>query len=169
MLSRASRCDFTSEGHKVAAYSWGDGPPVLLVHGWGGHAGHLADFVAPIVEAGFRAIAIDLPAHGRSGGRLSSLVHFGTAIIVAAHRFGPLHGIVAHSLGGAGVIRAVIGGLSAGRVVLLAPPAQFNDFWRLFRRSLGMPDAVWGAWWRYPNAGSACRSPRFTRASAPRK
>ncbi|WP_088342866.1 MULTISPECIES: alpha/beta fold hydrolase [Rhodomicrobium] len=143
ILSRAERHDFTSEGHKVAAYSWGDGPPVLLVHGWGGHAGHLAEFVAPIVAAGHRAVAIDLPAHGASGGRLSSIVHFGTAIIVAAHRFGPLHGVVAHSLGSAGLIRAILGGLAPGRVVLIAAPAQFHDYWGLFRRSLGVSDAVW--------------------------
>lgn len=171
LLSRASRHDFTSEGHKVAAYGWGDGPTVLLVHGWGGHAGHLAEFVAPIVEAGFRAVAIDLPAHGRSGGRLSSVVHIGTAITVAAHRFGPLHGVVAHSLGGAGLIRAVIGGLAAGRVVLLAPPAQFNDYWQLFRKSLGMPNAVWehmveiSERWLgvpFPEVHSAFGAPRMT-------
>ncbi len=132
-----------SMGLKLATYSWGEGPSVLLVHGWGGHAGHLAELIGPITEAGFRAVAIDLPAHGQSEGRLSSLVHFGNAINAAAHRFGPFHGVIAHSLGAAGLIRAFLGGLAADRVVLLAPPAQFNDYWRFFRNGLGMSDAVW--------------------------
>src|SRR5713226_3654916 len=37
----------------LATWRWGDGPTVLLVHGWGGHAGRLASFVGPLTEAGF--------------------------------------------------------------------------------------------------------------------
>ncbi len=80
------------DGRKFAAYSWGDGPTVLLVHGWSGNAGQMAEFVAPLTRAGFRAVAIDLPAHGASGGGLSSVVHFARAIWAAAEHFGPVHG-----------------------------------------------------------------------------
>ncbi|MGZ5446135.1 MAG: alpha/beta hydrolase [Thermoanaerobaculia bacterium] len=49
------------------AWSWGEGPAVLLVHGWGGHAAQFQSFVEPLVRAGFRAIAFDAPSHGSSG------------------------------------------------------------------------------------------------------
>ena len=145
VLGRSDQLMLDLDGHKVAAYSWGEGPTVLLVHGWSGHSGQMAEFVAPLNRAGFRAVAIDLPAHGASGGGLSSLVHFDKAIRAAAEQFGPLHAIVSHSLGGGGVIQAFLGGVKANRAVLLAPPAQFHDYWGLFRSRMGMSHAVWRA------------------------
>ena len=56
----------TWSGHRIAGESWGDGPPVYLVHGWGGCRAHLGVFVKPLVEAGHRVIAFDLPSHNES-------------------------------------------------------------------------------------------------------
>lgn len=53
-------------GHLIAGESWGDGPAVYLVHGWGGCRAHLGVFVKPLVEAGNRVIAFDLPSHNAS-------------------------------------------------------------------------------------------------------
>lgn len=145
VLGKADQSMLDLDGRKLAAYSWGEGPTVLLVHGWSGHAGQMAEFVEPLTRAGFRAVAIDLPAHGASGGGLSSVVHFTRAIWAAAQHFGPVHGIVSHSLGAGGVIQAFLGGVKAKRAVLLAPPAQFHDYWGLFRSRMGMSHAVWRA------------------------
>ena len=48
-----------------AAGSRGAGDPVLFLHGFGTSA-HLWRYVIPRVPAGHRAIAVDLPGHGRS-------------------------------------------------------------------------------------------------------
>jgi pyruvate dehydrogenase E2 component (dihydrolipoamide acetyltransferase) len=40
--------------------------PVLLVHGWGASLYMWRGWLAPLVAAGFRAIAVDLPGHGLS-------------------------------------------------------------------------------------------------------
>ncbi len=145
VLRQADRSTLDVMGHKACAYSWGSGPAVLLMHGWGGHAGHMTEFVAPLTQAGYRAVAVDAPAHGCSEGRLSSVVHFAAAMQAAADTCGPLHGIVAHSFGAAGAVRALHSGLSVNGVVFLAPQASFNGYWQLFRRSLGMADADWQA------------------------
>jgi pimeloyl-ACP methyl ester carboxylesterase len=145
VLAKAEPITLHVDGRKLAAFSWGEGPLVLLVHGWSGHAGQMAEFVAPLTKTGFRAVALDLPAHGMSGGRLSSVIHFSRAIRVAAEHLGPVHGIVSHSLGGGGVIQAFLGALKANRAVLLAPPAQFHDYWELFRSRMGMSHDVWRA------------------------
>src|SRR4051812_32351681 len=41
------------EGLKLAVYEWGtgQGPKVLLAHGWGGRAAQLAPLVKPLLEA----------------------------------------------------------------------------------------------------------------------
>src|SRR3954465_12098288 len=47
------------DGHRVSDEKWGGGPLVYLVHGWGGEGPHLAMFVKPLVEAGYRVVAFD--------------------------------------------------------------------------------------------------------------
>ena len=54
------------DGHRIAGEEWGEGPPIYLVHGWGGQRPHLAVFVKPLVEAGYRVVAFDLPSHNES-------------------------------------------------------------------------------------------------------
>jgi pimeloyl-ACP methyl ester carboxylesterase len=128
---------------RVQAYCWGEGPTVLLLHGWGGHAGQMTEFVAPLTNAGYRVIALDAPAHGRSAGRLSSIVHFADAIQAAASTFGPLHAIVAHSLGAAATVYILGKGLPLQRAVFIAPQADLTGYWTLFREALGVSDDVW--------------------------
>src|SRR5688500_1442660 len=57
----------------LQAWSFGEGPAVLLVHGWGGRGTQLRSFVDPIVRSGRRAILFDAPGHGGSGGGMASL------------------------------------------------------------------------------------------------
>lgn len=130
-------------GERVAGYAWGEGPTMLLVHGWGGHAGQMTPLVGPAVAAGFRAVAIDLPGHGESTGRVSSLVHFAAAIERAAALWKPVSGLAAHSFGAAACTYAMSRGLQVGRAVFFAPPARFDSFWARFRAGVGVSDEVW--------------------------
>src|SRR6185503_233681 len=43
-------------GYELATWSWGEGPAVLLAHGWEGHAGQMARFASRLVTRGFRAV-----------------------------------------------------------------------------------------------------------------
>jgi pimeloyl-ACP methyl ester carboxylesterase len=131
-------------GERVAGRAWGEGPTVLLAHGWGGHAGQMTPLVGPVVAAGFRAVAIDLPGHGESSGRVSSLVHFAAALERAAALWRPVSGLVAHSFGAAACTYAMSRGMAVGRAVFFAPPARFDSFWARFRMGVGVSDEVWG-------------------------
>ena len=64
----------------LSVSSWGDGPVVLLQHGWGGRSEDLAAFVRSLLDPGFSVIAPDAPGHGRSGGGDSSIVAFADAL-----------------------------------------------------------------------------------------
>jgi len=83
----------------IALYSWGVGPVIILVHGWSGRGLQLAAFAAPLVAAGFRVIAFDAPGHGRSPGNRTNIFNFQQVLSDIAIKFGPVHGIVAHSFG----------------------------------------------------------------------
>lgn len=143
VLDRGERFTLEVRGRRVAGHAWGAGPAVLLVHGWGGHSGQMTPLVAPLVAAGCRAIAIDLPAHGDSAGRLSSLIHFAAALERATALWQPLRGLVAHSFGAAACTYALSRGLAVDRAVFFAPPARFDSFWDRFRAGTGISDDVW--------------------------
>src|SRR6201999_2421848 len=94
------------EDASLAVYRWGDGPSVLLVHGWGGSAGQMTAFGEPLREAGFSVVAFHAPGHGASTGSWLAIPRFAAALAAVARFHGPLHGIIAHSLGGPAALMA---------------------------------------------------------------
>src|SRR3954463_8216648 len=69
VLARGERFEMAAHGGRVVGRAWGAGPAVLLVHGWGGHAGQMTPLVDPIVAAGYRAVALEPPGPGGAAGR----------------------------------------------------------------------------------------------------
>lgn len=129
--------------HKVGGWSWGEGPSMVLVHGWGGHAAHMTAFVSPLVAAGYRVVALDMPGHGSSSVGRSSIVHFAAALKELNLRIGPTHGLIAHSLGAAASLYAIALGMSVRRAVFFAPPARFEPMWERVQREYGIPSNIW--------------------------
>jgi pimeloyl-ACP methyl ester carboxylesterase len=121
---------------RLAAWSWGEGPTVALAHGWNGNAAQLSSFIRPLVDAGFRVVAFDQPAHGHSSGRRTTLLGMAEALQSIAHEVGPLHAVVAHSLGAASTALALFDNLPAARAVLIAPPADPVHFARRLAATL---------------------------------
>ncbi len=118
----------STEEHEIAAWSWGRGPAVLLVHGWAGYGAQLVNFVEPLVRAGFRAVTFDMPGHGASTGRELTVIDMSRAIRA-----------VAQVLGGTAAIWALRNGLEAKRLVLLAPAAEPTHFALALATAIGLP------------------------------
>ena len=82
----------------------GTGPNVLLVHGWGSRASHLALLARYIANNGFRAVVFDGPAHGNSkkikGKDLSNMFEICRAISCVANSIGTIFAVLGHSIGG---------------------------------------------------------------------
>lgn len=123
-LSGATRLAVDHCGTALAAWAWGEGAPVLLLHGWESRASHMAAFAPELVQAGFRAIALDAPAHGESPGEVTDVVDYGTAVAAAAAQFGPLAAVIAHSLGSAAALHAYAHGVRVQASVQLCGPAS---------------------------------------------
>jgi pimeloyl-ACP methyl ester carboxylesterase len=138
-LHRSLKCGV----NKLSVYEWGAGPTILLVHGWGSHATHMGRMVVPLVNAGYRVIAFDAPAHGLSSGRTTDLVEFARSIAVVAGDAGPLHAVVAHSFGAAMALYAARDwGVDAQRMVLISTFEHFNWFLDAFAGQVGLTPQV---------------------------
>ncbi len=121
-------------------------PLVLLVHGWGGHAGQLLALADAVAAAGLRPVLLELPAHGRSAGTMSNSPQFARAIAYAGARLAAdghaLRAAVAHSLGANALGLAAAQGLAVERLVLLAPPASPREYTRYFAHTFGLSEAT---------------------------
>jgi pimeloyl-ACP methyl ester carboxylesterase len=129
----------------ISTWRWGsrDAPAVLLAHGWGGNAAQMRPFVFPLLQAGYRVIAYDQPAHGVSEGKLTGLPDFAEVLAEVAWHHGGVHGVIAHSLGAAGAALALAWRkASFGRIVLVSPPADLVGYSRRFARWHWMPEPV---------------------------
>jgi pimeloyl-ACP methyl ester carboxylesterase len=125
----------------LAAWRWGSGPPVLLVHGWEGRGAQLGAFVEPLVARGFSVVAFDAPAHGASPGIMATVSDFADAVTRVSDRLGGAHAIVAHSLGGLGALLALRRGARTQGLALVAPPSPGQRL-RAFRDAIDVPAAI---------------------------
>ncbi len=82
-------------------YGWGRGPVVLFAHSWGGRGTQFSRWIEPLRNAGYRPVAFDYPAHGRSTGRDTDMIEMAKAIAAVSETCGPVHAMVGHSLGAA--------------------------------------------------------------------
>jgi len=143
---------FVEAGDDVLpVWSWGEGPVVVLAHGWEGRGSQMGALGVGLAGAGFRAVAFDGPGHGGARSRLSSLPQLAAGIAAVAAAvdppLGPKHpplgpknpvrAIVGHSFGAAAASWAVAQGLNVERLVLLAPPFDLDGYVVQFGDVLG--------------------------------
>ena len=128
---------------KLAAWRVGEGPAVLLVHGWEDDNSLWAPLIDALVEQDRALVVFDLPAHGFSEGEwgLGPQAADGLAAVVAA--LGPINAVVAHSFGAGGVMLAMSeGDLAVDRMVLIAPPLRTGNRWLRYAERLGVTEDV---------------------------
>jgi pimeloyl-ACP methyl ester carboxylesterase len=125
--------------HKLGANT---GPRVLLVHGWNGAAADWQPLAEALVADGFSVAALDLPAHGASPGRVSSLPRFVRGVVEADRRHGPFDIWIAHSMGAAASLAALAGGAYARRLILLGGLVDPAGALREFAHGFGLNAAA---------------------------
>ena len=127
---------------------------VLLVHGWTGEAAFMGAFADYLRRRGFRAVLMDLPAHGLSAGRETSLIDCAAAVLEVAEAYAPVRFALGHSIGAMAALTAGEGRWPLPRAcpfeafVLVAMPDRFADVTRDFVGELGLSPAAHAAFER---------------------
>lgn len=125
----------------IATYSWGQsGPSVLLVHGWSGRGTQLGAFVEPLINAGFRVLSFDCPAHGMSSGKQTTLYEIADVILALNDKYGPFDSVITHSFGGPCLAVAMQRGLNTSSAVSISPPARVTALVEKFADTLAIPE-----------------------------
>lgn len=102
--------ELNRDGVSIYYETAGEGPAVLLTHGFSASAAMWRDNVPALVEAGWRVITWDMRGHGQSGSP-DDVSRYSAALTVAD---------MAALLDAAGADEAVIGGMSLGGYMTLS-------------------------------------------------
>ena len=140
-LQGAAEPPLRHEGLKLARWTLGQGPRVVLVHGWNSRGAHLLGLAAPLVAAGCSVTLFDLPGHGDSGGHAGSVVHAGRALHALMGELGEVHAVVGHSMGSAAALLAFSRGRRVQRSVHLAGPSSLTPMVQGIARAQGLAPA----------------------------
>ena len=127
-------------GDGLVAWRWGQGPLVLLVHGFEGNRAQFAAIVEALVERGYAAVALDVPAHGESAGDELTAVKFIAAIERTLAQLGPVHAVIGHSLGAAMSLYSVAHTGGVGRVALISAPSSLKRELNRFAAAVGLSE-----------------------------
>lgn len=131
------------EGGEIAAWRVGEGPAVLMVHGWEDSHGLWAGMIKPLREAGRALVLVDLPQHGLTTIDGPTAYHAGLALLALRDALGPIDSAITHSFGGAATIRAMGMGLDLKRCVFIAGNIQSGRrSWREGYLERGVDPAV---------------------------
>lgn len=156
------------ENASVTLYAPTNSPPdrvVLLLHGWGGHAGQMLALADRLRSQGLLPVIVEMPAHGRSSGATTNLPQFARVLDYVAARLKQqgyaLQGVVAHSLAANASAYSASRGLDAARLVLLAPPASPLEYTRLFARVFGLRETTRAAMQRRIESREGILMPQF--------
>lgn len=124
-LSHATRLPYGRQGRNTA-WAFGEGPAVLLAHGWNGRAAQLAPLALGLSRRGYRCVALDVTGHGDSAGTRTAWRCFIDDIAELSRSLGePLHAAIGHSAGGLALMGARrIHGLQASRYVCVCAPSH---------------------------------------------
>lgn len=137
----------TIRNSRIRGTSWGGGPTVYLVHGWGGARSQLLPFVTPLVAAGHKVVTFDALSHGASdpgelGPRRTTIPEMARALAEVTREHGRPHAVIAHSAGALATFYALRDGLRPDRLVFLAPMAQPTDRTKVFAATFGFGERI---------------------------
>jgi pimeloyl-ACP methyl ester carboxylesterase len=133
---KASKFEVYLDGKRIQCYSWGEGPVVLVAHGWAGRATQFRKFIEPFAKAGFKVVGFDGPAHGRSQGTSTHIVEFENVHKMIFAKVGMPVAIIAHSFGGAAILYSAMKGLPVKKLINIASPSIGDEVINTYLRAI---------------------------------
>ncbi|WP_426429564.1 alpha/beta hydrolase [Winogradskyella sp. HB-48] len=131
--------ELSYKGQYIATYRWkGNGKTILLAHGWESNASRWSYILNKLKSQGYNIIALDAPAHGRSGGKQFNALLYSEYINVVSEKHQP-EVIIGHSVGGMATVFFMHKYQlhSVKKLVLLGAPAHFTGVFSRYKSMMG--------------------------------
>jgi hypothetical protein len=108
----------------IVIYEWGnpDHPAILFIHGWAGRATQFRKFYDTFIGAGYRIIAFDGPAHGKSTGKQTNIIEFAEAVKIIFKSKGIPEGVISHSFGGTVSLFSIVQNIPIKKLITIGTP-----------------------------------------------
>ncbi|BAO74703.1 alpha/beta hydrolase [Winogradskyella sp. PG-2] len=136
--------EFQYDNLDIATYRWvGKGKKILLAHGWESNTSRWEYILEDLKAQDYHVLALDAPAHGRSGGKQFNAVLYSEFINVVAQNFQP-EIIIGHSVGGMASVFCMHNHqlTSVNKMVLLGAPAHFIGVFSRYKTMMGFNNRI---------------------------
>ena len=131
-------------GNDIQTYQWvGNGPRVLLIHGWESNTFRWRKLIRILRAEGFHVIAFDAPAHGYSTGKIMHVPMYTECVEHMVQTFDPKY-IIGHSVGGMTALYHAHRhpNESVEKIITIGSPAEFEEIVESYQSLLGFNNRV---------------------------
>ncbi|QMU62130.1 MAG: alpha/beta fold hydrolase [Gammaproteobacteria bacterium] len=154
LLQQVKQYFIDSGEYKISVYEWRNSnntnkpKTILLTHGWGGYALNYSHIIQKLLEGGLNVIAYDSPAHGKSTGKKTNLLHNTQALLDVSQYAESVDALIGHSFGAMANAYALeltkeTSHLSTvDKIVLIAGPNKLIDIFASFAQAMQLPDNI---------------------------
>jgi pimeloyl-ACP methyl ester carboxylesterase len=128
----------------IMTYRWlGNRETILLAHGWESNSARWKELITNLKKRGFGVVALDAPAHGRSGSNRFNALIYSEFIKVVSDRFQPSI-IIGHSVGGmaSAFCQYKYQTTHIQKMILLGAPSEYADVIKRYTDMLGYSKRV---------------------------
>jgi pimeloyl-ACP methyl ester carboxylesterase len=122
----------------IPVYLWGQGPLVVMMHGWSGSGVQFRRLIPGLVAGGYQVAVFDAPAHGGNPGKYTHLIEFVDSLLAIQQQIGPVDTVLAHSFGGMAAVVAAQRGLSVQQMVLFGPHLDVQEMYQSYSDLLNL-------------------------------
>ena len=143
-LDTAFKEEFEFDKLPIMTYRWvGKKQTILLAHGWESNSARWKNLIKYLNKRDFNIIAIDAPAHGKSGGKLFNAIMYSEFINVIAKRYQP-DILIGHSVGGMASVlfQHKYQIPTVKKIILLGAPSEFTDVLQRYSDMLGYNERI---------------------------
>lgn len=146
-LGTSFREEIIVNSFAVMTYRWlGKGKTILLAHGWESNAARWQYLIEPLQKLNYNIIALDAPAHGRSGSNRFSALLYAEFINNVSKKFNP-DIIIGHSVGGMASAFSNSNHKDSRlkKLILIGAPSEFTDVLKRYFNMMGYSKRIQNA------------------------
>jgi pimeloyl-ACP methyl ester carboxylesterase len=144
LLKEGQAFTFGGEDRKRYAWSFGSGPLVICMHGWGGLGAHMIPLAKKIAEKGFLVVVFDVTGHGYSTSMRVAFRDFSRDLKALTDQLDrEVYALVGHSAGALCMMASrELEGISAKKYVCISAPIRPYPPLIVMRKKLHTPEKM---------------------------